>query len=309
MAENDVFHIASPTSSSLSPIYDYVTESPVLKAFLAGSLSGTCSAILFQPLELVKTRLQADTDLRASSPKTKASISSMIQMVSQIVRNENLFTLWRGLSPSIVRCVPGVGLYFSSMHYMVTKYADGHPSPVEAMLIGVSARTLSAAVLIPLTVIKTRFESGEYEYKGLKHGLRMIYQKEGIRGLSCGLLPTIVRDAPFSGLYLMFYSQIKSHINSNCKNEVNQIPVPFISGVFAGILASLITQPADVLKTKMQLYPEKFHNVLDVMLYVQKTYGLKGFMKGLVPRMLRRTLMASMAWTVYEHITVSIGLK
>jgi solute carrier family 25 protein 38 len=32
---------------------------PVLKAFLAGSLSGTASTILFQPLDLVKTRLQS----------------------------------------------------------------------------------------------------------------------------------------------------------------------------------------------------------------------------------------------------------
>ena len=31
---------------------------PVMKAFLAGSLSGTCSTLLFQPLDLVKTRLQ-----------------------------------------------------------------------------------------------------------------------------------------------------------------------------------------------------------------------------------------------------------
>ena len=31
---------------------------PVLKSFLAGSFSGTFSTILFQPLDLIKTRLQ-----------------------------------------------------------------------------------------------------------------------------------------------------------------------------------------------------------------------------------------------------------
>ena len=31
---------------------------PALKAFVCGSLSGTCSTLLFQPLDLVKTRLQ-----------------------------------------------------------------------------------------------------------------------------------------------------------------------------------------------------------------------------------------------------------
>lgn len=31
---------------------------PVIKAFLCGSISGTCSTVLFQPLDLLKTRLQ-----------------------------------------------------------------------------------------------------------------------------------------------------------------------------------------------------------------------------------------------------------
>lgn len=39
---------------------------PVIKAFLCGSISGTCSTLLFQPLDLLKTRLQTlqPSDLR-----------------------------------------------------------------------------------------------------------------------------------------------------------------------------------------------------------------------------------------------------
>lgn len=77
----------------------------------------------------------------------------------------------------------------------------------------------------------------------------------------------------------------------------------------AGILASLVTQPADVLKTKMQLYPNKFHGLWSVTVYIHNKYGVQGYFKGMVPRMLRRTLMAAMAWTLYEQITKSIGLK
>ena len=35
---------------------------------------------------------------------------------------------------------------------------------------------------------------------------------------------------------------------------------------------------------------------------LQQRYGIQGYFKGLVPRMLRRTLMAAMAWTVYEQV-------
>lgn len=46
-----------------------------------------------------------------------------------------------------------------------------------------------------------------------------------------------------------------------------------------------------------------------VILSSFQTYGFRGYFKGAVPRMLRRTLMAAMAWTVFEEITRSIGLK
>lgn len=47
-------------------------------------------------------------------------------------------------------------------------------------------------------------------------------------------------------------------------------PIHFSCGILAGVLASAVTQPADVLKTKMQLYPNKFESVLEVVLFVHK---------------------------------------
>ena len=38
--------------------HDIFSASPVVKSFLAGSLSGTCSTLMFQPLDLIKTRVQ-----------------------------------------------------------------------------------------------------------------------------------------------------------------------------------------------------------------------------------------------------------
>lgn len=85
--------------------------------------------------------------------------------------------------------------------------------------------------------------------------------------------------------------------------------VNFGCGVLAGILASLVTQPADVIKTHMQLSPVRFRWIGQAAMLIFKSHGLRGFFHGSVPRALRRTLMAAMAWTVYEEMMARMGLK
>lgn len=290
-------------------VKEFINESPVIKAFLAGSLSGTCSTVLFQPLDLVKTRLQNASVTPVTTRAGPTTTIGMLEVLSGILQKEQLFGLWKGMTPSLTRCVPGVGLYFASMHWMSTNLVNGRPKPLESMAIGIAARSISGICLIPITVIKTRVESGEYVYRSIGQALKVIYRNEGARGLTCGLLPTLFRDAPFSGLYLMFYSQIKQNLPQEIFKGDLAAPAHFSCGIVAGLLASLVTQPADVIKTKMQLYPGTYKSILHVILFIQKKHGFQGYFIGLVPRMLRRTLMAAMAWTLYEQITRSIGLK
>lgn len=52
----------------------------------------------------------------------------------------------------------GVGLYFSSLHWLKAKLgkSSGDIGALEAVMMGVIARSMSGVVLIPITVIKTR---------------------------------------------------------------------------------------------------------------------------------------------------------
>jgi len=208
---------------------DIKSLNPVVKSFLVGSFSGTCSTILFQPLDLLKTRIQAPTSVRNGA-------SGIFTVAGNILRTEKLFGLWKGMTPSLTRCVPGVGLYFASIHWIqILAGIEDHPTALQSMAVGACGRCLSGAILIPFTVIKTRFESKVYQYGSIREALRVIYKYEGVRGLTCGLLPTLLRDAPFSGLYLMMYSGAKQKVSPDWIESNTFGPyVRFSCGIVAG---------------------------------------------------------------------------
>ena len=121
-------------------------------------------------------------------------------------------------------------------------------------------------------------ESGQYTYGGTLDALHSVLRAEGMRGLTAGLLPTLLRDVPFSGLYLMFYERLKRAVLSSGNSALHAAvvvsgssapQVVFISGgwvhfgcgLVAGVLASLVTQPADVVKTRLQLAQVNLLNI------------------------------------------------
>ncbi|XP_041473171.1 mitochondrial glycine transporter B-like [Lytechinus variegatus] len=283
-------------------------ESPSVKSFLAGVISSTSSCILLQPLDLVKTRIQsARSTLHRQSGPAKPCRKGLLATTVDVVKNERVFGLWQGLTPSLARTVPGVGLYFLSLHTIQTTFGWPELNASQGLFVGALARCIVGTALLPVTVVKTRFESKQYFYRGITSALRNIHKEEGYRGLYSGLSATLLRDAPFSGLYLAFYSQAKLLVHSASSQMT--IPVHFACGVAAGILASSVTQPFDLVKTHMQLNPSKYPGFTSTFKYIVKNQGVTGLFSGMVPRCIRRTLMAALTWTVYEEMKVRLHLK
>ena len=191
--------ISQSIKEKVSPTSGHnLKKSPLVSAFLAGSFSGVCSTVLFQPLDLVKTRIQT----QSSSAKL-----GMRQAVSTVIQNEGFLGLWKGIIPSLMRTVPGVGLYFSTAHTLRTHIGQQKDAKT-SLMIGFVSRSLACTAMIPITVVKLRTELSNNRV--IAHKLGDIYRMEGFRGLTKGLLPTILRDAPFSGIYMMLYDYIKN---------------------------------------------------------------------------------------------------
>jgi solute carrier family 25 (mitochondrial carnitine/acylcarnitine transporter), member 20/29 len=72
------------------------------KGFLGGSLAGAAGLLVFNPIELLKCRAQANR---------KESIKYSVE-VPKLVRNEGFLALYNGTWAALYRDVPGWAVYF-----------------------------------------------------------------------------------------------------------------------------------------------------------------------------------------------------
>jgi len=174
--------------------------------------------------------------------------------------------------------------------------------------------------MTPITVLKVRFESSLYAYTSLSSAIKHIFQTSGPRGFFAGFGATAIRDAPYAGLYVLFYEEAKRRLstfstktpsllsNSNGAASVREMgttraaPINFLSGVLAAVLATTITNPFDAVKTRIQLMPERYGNMALTGVRMVREEGVRSLFGGLGLRMGRKALSSALAWTLYEEL-------
>lgn len=166
---------------------------------------------------------------------------------------------------------------------------------------------------MPMTVIKVRYESDFYAYKSILGAGKDIVRTEGFRGFFAGFGATAIRDAPYAGLYVLFYEQLKKRLSllSQKVPEPGEVfkmksstsaSINFGSGILAAGLATAITTPFDAIKTRIQVRPREYHNMVHATRKMLREAGLKSLFDGLGLRMGRKAVSSALAWTLYEEL-------
>lgn len=305
--------------STTNSILSLVAASKTPFHFAAGLCSGLTSSILLQPADLLKTRVQQSQGA-ALIPTLKAILSS-----PNPVRG-----LWRGTLPSALRTGVGSALYFTSLNALRQAVAQSNPmalaSPVMGaqsssvlpklsntanLATGAVARVAAGFVMMPVTVLKVRYESDYYAYRSLLGAGRDIVRTEGLRGLFAGFGATAARDAPYAGLYVLFYEQLKRQLalmatqssnDGTTGTGVSSSSINFVSGAAAAGIATAVTNPFDAVKTRVQLMPAKYGNMMHATRLMLRENGIRSLFGGLGLRMGRKAISSALAWTVYEEL-------
>lgn len=189
---------------------------------------------------------------------------------------------------------------------------------------GGSAGVISATVLCPLDVLKTRLQvyglpsnlspgtapPGRIILSGLQH----ILKTEGLPGLYRGLSPTIVALYPTWAVTFSVYNYVRGLLRSqDTKNGELSIQENILAASCAGIATAVATNPLWVVKTRLQTQGMRpgvvpYTSVLSALRRIAAEEGLRGLYSGLLPSLAGVTHVA-IQFPVYEKAKLYIAKR
>ena len=166
---------------------------------------------------------------------------------------------------------------------------------------------VAATATHPIDLIKIRMQlqkplpDGSMRYKNMIQGIMMVAREEGLKkGIYKGIEGAWLRESIYSTMRLGLYEPIKRQMGIKKDSGIGW---KFLSGSLAGLIASSIANPLDLIKIRMQSFQGK--EMPGVGYFFREVYadgGIAGFWKGVGPTCVRAMEMNGTKLAVYDSI-------
>lgn len=268
------------------------------------------------PIDLLKVRKQLQGE------GSRSGNIPLSQVAKEIYAAQGVRGFYQGLSASLLR-----QLLFSSnrhggygvlLHYrmeaknggtqnaQVTTTDKYEVSLFERICCGVIAGSLSALLANPADVVLVRMQSDgskpehlRRNYKHAFHGIKTIIQTEGIRQLWRGCGPTVARATLITSVQLSAYDVSKNFLLSTGFFKNNQL-LYGTSSLITAFLASVVTAPVDLIKTRM-MNSQTYSSSFDCILKIISREGSASLFKGFTPAFMRLAPHNLVLWLTMEQ--------
>lgn len=152
------FPYAGVTFYSNSALREYLATSPWTRSapgqartLVAGGSSAGLAIVLCYPLDVVKTRLIAQTGT--------IYYRGIVDALIRIGREEGRHGFYRGLGMSIASQVPSLGINFVLYDEFLSLYGQlGVPQSVRAVIAGGSSGAIAATLLFPIDLVRRQMQ-------------------------------------------------------------------------------------------------------------------------------------------------------
>eukprot|EP01101_Sappina_pedata_P013397 TRINITY_DN9661_c0_g1_i1.p1 TRINITY_DN9661_c0_g1~~TRINITY_DN9661_c0_g1_i1.p1 ORF type:complete len:318 (+),score=36.78 TRINITY_DN9661_c0_g1_i1:185-1138(+) len=294
-----------------------------LVVLASGSAASGATTIFFQPLDLIRTRLQVQKSMVSGDYAYRSGRDAFVQ----IWKREGLLGFYSGVVPNVAGSAISWGLYFliyesfkSFFQKRMDLNQDGNRQlgMSQHFVSGMGAGIIVAALTNPIWVIKTRIltqvtvkngkTSGNY-YNGALHAVKRIIAEEGVAGLYRGLgvsLLSVVHGA----IHFTLYEKIKSEF---LQRGVEHLHTGHwtIAGLISKTMATLMAYPLQVIKSNIQMrralvadkesiYQKTFAK--ETVKKIWRTQGIRGFYQGIFVSIVRTAPTSTVMFILNEKI-------
>ncbi|KAL6569593.1 Carrier protein, mitochondrial [Orobanche minor] len=250
------------------------------------------SALVVNPLDVVKTRLQAQAlpEFMHVSSSARAPVGTQpacspdcaryrgtLDVFYKIIKQEGLSRLWRGTNASLALAIPSVGIYMP-LYDIFRNYLEDltlHNAPIITPYVppiaGSLARSIACLTCYPIELARTRMQAFKLSQGGVKppgvwktlisvvSPIKTVNNHQtfhSYRILWTGLGAQLARDVPFSAVCWSSLEPLRRRILSRTGDEgsvSSVVGANFCAGFVAGSLAGAATCPLDVARTRRQI--------------------------------------------------------
>lgn len=201
------------STNSLMGQYCFPNQKPTsFSIFTSGFIAGTVNCIVVSPVELIRTK-------QIISQSDKNNNNKIIKIVKDIIFQSGFRSLYRNITPSIVRDGPGVGFFFLIFNQSKTimtkniilnnKLDSSSLSSTTTFLTKLLSGSLAGVGFwlwaLPVDTIKTVMESSSTSSPKMYQTTIQLLKEGGINRLYRGWRIAIARGIPSAAVTLTTY--------------------------------------------------------------------------------------------------------
>jgi len=244
--------------------------------FFIGGLGGITSRTVTAPFERLKMLRQIHPSIYSSKNIPKSLI--------YISKTEGPTALFKGNLTNSIRIFPQTAIQFSVFSFFNKLFENRLEKKANYFLSGGMAGVISYTAIYPLETVRSKIsvQKNNELYNGITDCLKKSVKKNGVKSLyrGCGL--AAIGMMPFQGTNFLTYNYLKDKYNKE-----NSRFITLLHGSWSGIAGVTISYPFDTIKRRLQLSGEQgnpnYRGILDCIRYINRTQGLLGFYRGLIP--------------------------
>lgn len=244
------------------------------------------ACVCTHPLDLAKVRLQT-----AAKPG-----QGLVLMVWHIIRDEGFFKIYLGLSASLLRQATYSTTRFGVYEWLKDEYiAYAHAQPTTMVLLPMlmTAGALGGLVGNPLDVVNIRMQNDRLlpadqrrNYRNVFDGFYRITKLEGVASLFRGLGPNLTRGVLMTASQVVTYDLAKDLL-VKLKMDPAKKSTHFSASLLAGLVATTVCSPADVVKTRIMNAKGSKDSAVHILTNAVRQEGVSFMFRGWLPSFIR----------------------